>query len=565
MIHPVIVNPVISPLGGALDPVARRGVSFPADLALLFRAKQGLKNQAPGNKNPFMSSILGPQYNLQADGSYALAADNVPVDVIGGRKMLRTCGAVTNLFSASGNIVASPSGVVIAGYAMTETAVSGAHEGNTSIATTAIAHTLSFKVKRKVGNRNLNIGISTSGGGTPIADTAYDLTTGAVLSGPGSPLVSDGNGWWIYTSAGLVGGTGVVIWIGMLDGATKSYTGDDVSSLEFSCVQLTASAYPLPYTHPGTTMPASHATTTNGPWFGLPQYDDAETSDGLFKRDGVELVVNGGFDSDTAWSKQTGWSIGGGKANAVATEYSIWRIIDPSIVVGSRYLVSFEISNYISGNLRLVWSGFISSMFTANGRYTVEVTATNIVDKVAYFDGQTAAFTGSIDNISIQKLIPAIKTNKVWAALTGSPMTLAWRGVMGVGGGDLPANISIMSLRDAAIGLLYIGDGFTENIVRSYDGVNVRTIQDSWLRGDTVIQFVQVNVAGTQFRVGYIKEGTHINIQWSGWTIFDGSFNPSTLYKLMLGYNNIYPMWHDTIALWNKRIDDTTLLKEMLK
>jgi chromosome partitioning protein len=52
-------------------------------------------------------------------------------------------------------------------------------------------------------------------------------------------------------------------------------------------------------------MPASHATTTNGPWFGLPQYDDvAQTKtnkvwaalDG--EPDGVELVTNGGFDSD---------------------------------------------------------------------------------------------------------------------------------------------------------------------------------------------------------------------------------------------------------------------------
>ena len=37
MIHPVLVNPVISPLVGALDPVAwRAGGSYPKDLALLW-------------------------------------------------------------------------------------------------------------------------------------------------------------------------------------------------------------------------------------------------------------------------------------------------------------------------------------------------------------------------------------------------------------------------------------------------------------------------------------------------------------------------------------------------
>ncbi len=45
MIHPVLVNPVISPLVGALDPVAwRAGGSWPSGLRKLYRSTDGLKS-----------------------------------------------------------------------------------------------------------------------------------------------------------------------------------------------------------------------------------------------------------------------------------------------------------------------------------------------------------------------------------------------------------------------------------------------------------------------------------------------------------------------------------------
>ena len=44
MIHPVLVNPVISPLGGALDPVAwLAGGSWPSGLIKLYRSTDGAK------------------------------------------------------------------------------------------------------------------------------------------------------------------------------------------------------------------------------------------------------------------------------------------------------------------------------------------------------------------------------------------------------------------------------------------------------------------------------------------------------------------------------------------
>ena len=63
MIHPVLVNPVISPLGGALDPVAwLAGGSWPSGLIRLYRSTDGLK------------AALGP---TTWDGTPTITADGV--------------------------------------------------------------------------------------------------------------------------------------------------------------------------------------------------------------------------------------------------------------------------------------------------------------------------------------------------------------------------------------------------------------------------------------------------------------------------------------------------------
>ena len=72
---------------------------------------------------------------------------------------------------------------------------------------------------------------------------------------------------------------------------------------------------------------------------------------------------------------------------------------------------------------------------------------------------------------------------------------------------------------------------------------------------------LQTSVQGPQYRVGYMIEGTHTTIQWGSWTAFDGSFDPSTLYLLMLGYNTPYPMWFNKITAWKKQVTDAEILE----
>ena len=153
----------------------------------------------------------------------------------------------------------------------------------------------------------------------------------------------------------------------------------------------------------------------------------------------------------------------------------------------------------------------------------------------------------------------------VWQALTGGPLTLATRVRMGVGSGNItngewPSIIYCGANRLQNYGRKADGVGA---IINSYDGVSYRTFDSEWPRNSIIRRVTQVNTAGTQYRVGYMIEGTHATIQWSSWVNYDGSFGPSTLYRLMLGYNNVYPMWFSRISVWKEQVSDERILEAL--
>lgn len=154
--------------------------------------------------------------------------------------------------------------------------------------------------------------------------------------------------------------------------------------------------------------------------------------------------------------------------------------------------------------------------------------------------------------------------SELWQALTGSPFTLATRILMGVGSADLPIGGYQLVGTQTNLNLQYYANA--NIIAKSFDGVTSAQAILAWLRNATIQRFTQVNTAGTHFRVGYMIEGTHTTIQWSHpsedsttWAVFDGSFNPSTLYRFMLGYNNPYPMWFNKITAWKRQVPTTEL------
>lgn len=348
MIHPVVCNPVLSPLVGILNPSRwRAGRNAPLDSILHWVADIDAFSEQTGGVHTFNHAVLSPQYQLGADGSYVNVGAKPAVDTFGGKRWLRSCGAITNLFGGDTSQARSVS------------------------LTNGTVYTLHV----------FGAGTVSCSYGTATVEAPLKITATATESVTFTP-------------------SGATYWM------------------------LTATAYPVPYVPPGVTQPASNATTTIGVWFALP--------------DGSPL----------------------------------------------------------------------------------------------------------------------------WQALTGQPLTLATRVRMGVGGGYFTGGLGIVSNKANNVCVQYAWEDPVP--VRAHDGTSATPwFTAPWPRNAIIRRVTQVNTAGTQFRVGYMIEGTHTTIQWSAWTNYDSSFNPSTLYRLMLGYNNAYPMWFNKITAWKKQATDAEILEAM--
>ena len=119
---------------------------------------------------------------------------------------------------------------------------------------------------------------------------------------------------------------------------------------------------------------------------------------------GGELVTNGGFDTDSDWIKDTGWSISGGSLNGSSTTTSVTQL-NTGLVAGKMYQVVYTISNYVSGSVRIELGSAnvsVGTIRSANGTYTEYIEA--LGDEQLIFDG-ISAFTGSIDSVSVKEVL----------------------------------------------------------------------------------------------------------------------------------------------------------------
>ena len=118
---------------------------------------------------------------------------------------------------------------------------------------------------------------------------------------------------------------------------------------------------------------------------------------------GAELVTNGDFATDSNWTKGTGWTISGG--HAVHTGGGSYINQSIGLVVGSNYVVSFDVITSSGSGFPQLYMGGLTTAFTSNGSYSVNIVA-NATDATlgARFRGLNSC---SIDNVSVKEILVA--------------------------------------------------------------------------------------------------------------------------------------------------------------
>jgi|GEM_PF-5904562 len=119
---------------------------------------------------------------------------------------------------------------------------------------------------------------------------------------------------------------------------------------------------------------------------------------------GSELIVNGGFDSDTWWAKLGSTVISDGVAHcnhSSGGNVFLYRSPFTSLTTGKLYKVSYDVNVYTSGIFMLYVGGTTGPVRNASGSYVEYITC----GTSQIFGFYSTAFIGDIDNVSVKEVI----------------------------------------------------------------------------------------------------------------------------------------------------------------
>lgn len=111
------------------------------------------------------------------------------------------------------------------------------------------------------------------------------------------------------------------------------------------------------------------------------------------------LVTNGTFDTDTNWTKGTGWTISGGVASASSALNSSLIQSPFTTTAGMTYAITYTISGYTSGAIRPLLEGTIGTYRSANGTFTDYIVSPSSSARLIFTT--SGSTTLNIDNISV--------------------------------------------------------------------------------------------------------------------------------------------------------------------
>jgi len=141
-------------------------------------------------------------------------------------------------------------------------------------------------------------------------------------------------------------------------------------------------------------------------------YLSVTASEGSGSHYGEELITNGGFDTDTAWTKANGSTIDGDEAIFnTAVNYANLLYQPCTLVNGKTYKVDFTITSYTSGSIRFVIGtkddGTTNGIsYSANNTYSVEFTINDVsfTQQFTFISWDSGAVM-HIDNVSVKEVL----------------------------------------------------------------------------------------------------------------------------------------------------------------
>ena len=122
---------------------------------------------------------------------------------------------------------------------------------------------------------------------------------------------------------------------------------------------------------------------------------------------GSELIINGTFDSDSDWTKGTGFSISGGVASCDGSQSSTTNLHNAAfnnLVNGKTYRVEYTITSYTAGSVTVkAGNTGVGTARSAAGTYVEHLVAEVSTFPTVQFNAD-ADFVGSIDNVSCKEM-----------------------------------------------------------------------------------------------------------------------------------------------------------------